>query len=80
MPRGAPRRSRYGVPTRKLRARTLSTRLVLGTASRYVLPVTHIIKSPHSYNRRLGFEEASLPEQGPPGSEWWNKSSYRGRQ
>jgi hypothetical protein len=80
MPRGAPRRNRYGVPVRRLRAGTVSTRLVFGTASRYVLPVTHGIEPPHPYNRQPGFEEDVLPEQGPPGSEWWNQPSYRGRQ
>lgn len=45
----------------------------------YVLPVNYFTKPPYEYNVRPGFEDAALPEQGPPGSEWWNQPPYNGR-
>jgi hypothetical protein len=44
-----------------------------------VLPIHYGTKPPHPYNVRPGFEEAALPEQGVPGSEWWNQPPYNGR-
>ena len=61
------------------RGRAIRTRLVFRPASRYSLPVTYSTESSHPYNRRPGFEDAALPEQGPPGSEWWNQPSWRTR-
>lgn len=42
----------------------------------YQMPVNHFTKPPYEYNVRPGFEEAALPMEGPPGSEWWNRPEY----
>lgn len=44
-----------------------------------LLPVTYRTKPPYKYNVRKGFEEAALPLEGLPGSEWWNDPKYKGR-
>lgn len=64
---------------RRSRGGAIHTRVVFGPASRYSLAVTYNPQPPHPYNRRPGFEDAALPEQGPPGSDWWNQPSCRGR-
>ncbi len=46
----------------------------------YALPINHATKPPHPYNPPPGGENAGLPEQGVPGSEWWYQPEYnRGR-
>lgn len=45
----------------------------------YRLPVGVSVKPPHEYHPPPGGENAGLPEQGPPGSEWWNQPQYKGR-
>lgn len=49
--------------------------LVFGSARfpGYRMPVGVQVKPPHPYNPPPGGENAGLPEQGPPGSEWWNE-------
>ncbi len=41
-----------------------------------VLPVNHGTKPPHPYHPAEGGENDGLPENGPPGSEWWNQPPY----
>lgn len=45
----------------------------------YRLPVGVSVKLPHEYHPPPGGENAGLPENGPPGSEWWNQPQYKGR-
>jgi hypothetical protein len=44
-----------------------------------VLPVHYGTKPPHEYHPPPGGENAGLPENGPPGSEWWHQSPFNGR-
>ncbi len=45
-----------------------------------VLPFSYATKPPHPYHPPPGGENAGLPEQGVPGSEWWHQPPYnRGR-
>ncbi len=45
----------------------------------YHMPVGVQVKPPHEYHPPPGGENAGLPENGPPGSEWWNQPPYNGR-
>jgi hypothetical protein len=55
--------------------------LVFGSARfpGYHMPINHHVKEPYRYNVRPGFEEAALPLEGPPGSEWWNNPEFKNR-
>jgi hypothetical protein len=65
-----------GPPSRRVLAFQGSKR---GQGTGYNLPVNHHVKEPYRYNVRPGFEEAALPLEGPPGSEWWHSYPYNGR-
>ncbi len=44
-----------------------------------VLPINYGTKPPHEYHPPPGGENAGLPENGPPGSEWWNNPEFKNR-
>ncbi len=55
--------------------------LVFGSARfpGYHMPVGVQVKPPHEYHPPPGGENDGLPENGPPGSEWWHQPPYKGR-
>jgi hypothetical protein len=63
-----PRHGNVRASGRSFQGDRVSTVLGFGSASSYRVPVNYATKKPYEYNVRKGFENAALPEQGPPGS------------
>lgn len=77
--RGNLKRGKYGVMGPRRRGLVVFQGVGSQGQVTTTLPVSIGVKPPHEYHPPPGGENAGLPEQGPPGSEWWNQPQYRGR-